>query len=110
AHALGPQVDGHLFDARLTGEVALDVRLAFGAGNIRRGQLDIGEVHVFAPMLAGACAAAGVCGSGPSWLAGRRRRSRSALPTTVTELVAMVSAASTGGRIPAAARGTRSRL
>jgi hypothetical protein len=31
-----------------------------------------------------------------------KRRSRSALPTTVTELVAMATAASTGGRIPAA--------
>jgi len=39
-----------------------------------------------------------------------KRRSRSALPTTVTELVAIAAAASTGGRIPAAASGTSSRL
>jgi len=38
------------------------------------------------------------------------RRSRGALPTTVTELVAMAPAASTGGRIPAAASRTSSRF
>jgi hypothetical protein len=39
-----------------------------------------------------------------------KRRSRSALPTTVTELVAIATAASTGGKIPAAASVTSSRL
>src|SRR5215469_3589708 len=39
-----------------------------------------------------------------------KRRSHGALPTTVTELVAMATAASAGGRIPAAASRTSSRL
>src|SRR5262249_59609960 len=81
------------------------------AGDVGRGQLDAGLVHLFAPMAVGAAAVVGVGGrvvALPSVV--RKRRSCSALPTTVTELVAIATAASTGGRIPAAASGTSSRL
>src|SRR5262249_34897772 len=104
AHAPGCDVHGHPLDARLAGKVAFDAGLAFAAGDVRRGQFDRGRAHVRAPMPAGAC------GGAAHWLVGWKRRSRSALPMTVTELAAMASAASTGGKIPAAASGTRSRL
>src|SRR5215472_13934103 len=103
AHTPGSDVHAHLLDAGLAGQVAFDVGLAFVARDVRRGQFDHGRVHRRAPMLAGAGARAGVCGGAARWLVGWKRRSRSALPTTVTELVAMTTAASTGGRIPTAA-------
>src|SRR5262249_56261858 len=109
--APGGDVHGDLLDAGVAGEVALDVGLAFVAGDVGRGQLDAGLVHLFAPMAVGTAAVVGVGGRvvalpSVAW----KRRSRSALLTTVTELAAMATAASTGGRIPAAASGTSSRL
>src|SRR5215831_19106885 len=111
AHPPGSDVDGDLFDAGVAGEVAFNVLFAFAAGDIGHGQLDDGLVHLLAPVAAGAAAAAGV-GDGVTALLSvvRKRRNRSALPTTVTELVAIATAARTGGRIPAAASGTSSRL
>src|SRR5262252_1078710 len=75
------------------------------------GQLDDGQAHLLAPVLAGAYPAARVGCRARAWLTvAWKRRSHGALPTTVTELVAMATAASTGSRIPAAASRTSSRL
>src|SRR5260370_27578707 len=110
ADARGVQVCAHLPDARLAGQVALDVLLALGAGDARCRQLDGCPVHTLTPSLE----AVGTAGVAVPRRGGRgavpKRRSRSALPTTVTELVAIATAASTGGRMPAAASGTSVRL
>src|SRR5262249_3198420 len=89
----GGAVDGDLLDAGAVGEVAFNVLFAIVAGGVGRGQLDGGLVHLCAPVAVGAAAAAGVGGGVVALPSVWKRRSRSALPTTVTELVAIATAA-----------------
>src|SRR5260221_11263074 len=85
----------------------------FLTGDVGRGQLGGDRVYGLAPSTA-VSGAVGVavteCGADGCPGVWPKRRSRSALPTTVTELVAIATAASTGGRMPVAASGTRIRL
>src|SRR2546430_291718 len=48
---------GPLLDARLAGQVAFDVVLALGAGDVRRCQLDSCRVHMPTPSRAATCVA-----------------------------------------------------